>query len=57
MLACLPDLQTSEKPVGIVDIGASALTFAALLRGQVIYSRLQNFGGDQYSQALASFTA
>ncbi|WP_323919816.1 PilM family type IVa pilus assembly protein TapM [Aeromonas caviae] len=55
VLACLPDLQTSEKPVGIVDIGASALTFAALLRGQVIYSRLQNFGGDQYSQALASF--
>jgi hypothetical protein len=32
-----------EKPVGIVDIGASALTFAALLRGQVIYSRLQNW--------------
>lgn len=55
VLACLPDLQTSEKPVGIVDIGASALTFAALLRGQIIYSRLQNFGGDQYSQALASF--
>jgi type IV pilus assembly protein PilM len=34
VLACLPDLQTSEKPVGIVDIGASALTFAALLRGR-----------------------
>ena len=24
-------------------------------KGEVIYSRLQNFGGDQYSQALASF--
>lgn len=55
VLACLPELQTADKPVGIVDIGASAMTFAALLRGQVIYSRLQNFGGDQYSQALASF--
>ncbi|MGY6038657.1 PilM family type IVa pilus assembly protein TapM [Aeromonas sp. AE23HZ002T15] len=55
VLACLPELQTWEKPVGIVDIGASAITFAALIKGQVIYSRLQNFGGDQYSQALASF--
>nr|WP_269745134.1 PilM family type IVa pilus assembly protein TapM [Aeromonas tecta] len=55
VLACLPELQSADKPVGIVDIGASAMTFAALLRGQVIYSRLQNFGGDQYSQALASF--
>ena len=55
VLACLPELQTWDKPVGIVDIGASAMTFAALLRGEVVYSRLQNFGGDQYSQALASF--
>ncbi|MGY3902279.1 PilM family type IVa pilus assembly protein TapM [Aeromonas lusitana] len=55
VLACLPELQAWGKPVGIVDIGASAMTFAAMLKGQVIYSRLQNFGGDQYSQALASF--
>lgn len=55
VLACLPELQEWDKPVGIVDIGASAMTFAALSRGQVIYSRLQNFGGDQYSQAIASF--
>ncbi|MGY3884430.1 MULTISPECIES: PilM family type IVa pilus assembly protein TapM [Aeromonas] len=55
VLACLPELQTADKPIGIIDIGASAMTFAALLRGQIIYSRLQNFGGDQYSQALASF--
>ena len=57
VLACLPELQTWDKPVGIVDIGASAMTFAVPVQGQVIYSRLQNFGGDQYSQALASFTA
>ena len=55
VLACLPELKTWDKPVGIVDIGASAMTFAALLKGEVVYSRLQNFGGDQYSQALASF--
>lgn len=55
VLACLPELQTGDKPVGIIDIGASAMTFAAMMKGQVVYSRLQNFGGDQYSQALASF--
>ncbi|HHO2170698.1 TPA: PilM family type IVa pilus assembly protein TapM [Aeromonas hydrophila] len=55
VLACLPELQEWEKPVGVIDIGASAMTFAALVKGEVIYSRLQNFGGDQYSQALASF--
>lgn len=54
-MACLPDLQASELPVGLIDIGASAMTFAALVKGEVIYSRLQNFGGDQYSQALSSF--
>ncbi len=55
VLACLPELQEWDKPVGVIDIGASAMTFAALVKGEVIYSRLQNFGGDQYSQALASF--
>lgn len=55
VVACLPELQESERPVGVIDIGASAMTFAALVKGEVIYSRLQNFGGDQYSQAIASF--
>ncbi|PKQ74922.1 pilus assembly protein PilM [Aeromonas sobria] len=55
VVTCLPELQTSERPVGVIDIGASAMTFAALIKGEVIYSRLQNFGGDQYSQALSSF--
>lgn len=55
VLACLPELKESDRPVGVIDIGASAMTFAALVKGEVIYSRLQNFGGDQYSQALSSF--
>ena len=55
VVACLPELQESERPIGVIDIGASAMTFAALVKGEVIYSRLQNFGGDQYSQALSSF--
>ncbi|MFB2864172.1 PilM family type IVa pilus assembly protein TapM [Aeromonas sp. MdU4] len=55
VVACLPEVKESERPVGVIDIGASAMTFAALVKGEVIYSRLQNFGGDQYSQALSSF--
>ncbi|MCW0505046.1 PilM family type IVa pilus assembly protein TapM [Aeromonas piscicola] len=55
VLACLPDLLAWEKPVGVIDIGASAMTFVALIKGQTTYSRIQNFGGDQYSQALSSF--
>ncbi|HHQ4581037.1 TPA: PilM family type IVa pilus assembly protein TapM [Aeromonas hydrophila] len=55
VLACLPELQEWEKPVGVIDIGASTMTFVALVKGQTIYSRIQNFGGDQYSHALASF--
>ncbi|WAG06955.1 PilM family type IVa pilus assembly protein TapM [Aeromonas jandaei] len=55
VVTCLPELMESERPVGVIDIGASSMTFAALVKGEVIYSRLQNFGGDQYSQALSSF--
>lgn len=55
VVACYPQLIESNKATAIVDIGASALTFATMVRGEVIYSRLQNFGGDQYTQALSSF--
>lgn len=55
VLACQPELASLEKPVAVIDIGASAMTFAALQRGEVTYFRLQNFGGDQYSQAISSF--
>lgn len=55
VVTCYPQLLESSKATAIVDIGASALTFASMVRGEVIYSRLQNFGGDQYTQALSSF--
>ncbi|MFM4702048.1 type IV pilus assembly protein PilM [Aeromonas bivalvium] len=55
VLACQPDLASLEKPVAVIDIGASAMTFASLQKGEVTYFRLQNFGGDQYSQAISSF--
>ncbi|MGL5661746.1 MAG: type IV pilus assembly protein PilM [Aeromonas sp.] len=55
VMTCLPELRDSDLPVGVIDIGARAMTFAALIKGEVIYSRLQNVGGEQYSQALSSF--
>ncbi|PJG60726.1 type IV pilus assembly protein PilM [Aeromonas cavernicola] len=55
VMTCFPKLYEINTPVGVMDIGASTITFIVLLLGQVIYSRLQNFGGDTYSQAIASF--
>jgi type IV pilus assembly protein PilM len=55
VLACQPDLASLEKPVAVIDIGASTMTFASVQKGEVTYFRLQNFGGDQYSQAISSF--
>ncbi|MFM5464754.1 type IV pilus assembly protein PilM [Aeromonas simiae] len=55
VLACCPELADSTHATGIVDIGSGSLTFAVLVRGEVIHSRWQNFGGDQLTQAVASF--
>ena len=43
-----------EKPVGIVDVGAVTLTFGVVYKGEVIYQRLQNFGGDNVTQNLCN---
>lgn len=55
VLACYPDLVNSSKAIGIIDVGAATLTFAALVRGEISYTRLQDFGGNHYTQSLASF--
>ncbi|RKF21348.1 type IV pilus assembly protein PilM [Alginatibacterium sediminis] len=44
-----------DDVIGLIDIGANALTFAALEAGEVIYSRSQNFGGTQYNQQIANY--
>ena len=36
----------NEKPVALVDVGAVTLTFGVMYHGEVIYQRLQSFGGD-----------
>lgn len=55
VLACYPELAAEGKVVALLDVGATTLSFAAMVRGEVIYSRLQNFGGDNYTQSIATF--
>jgi type IV pilus assembly protein PilM len=51
--ACLAVEKTEAKLLAVVDIGAECLTFAVMEEGEVIYSRLQNFGGAQLSRELS----
>ncbi|WP_344964609.1 type IV pilus assembly protein PilM [Oceanisphaera sediminis] len=51
--ACLAAEKTEASLLAVVDIGAECLTFAVMDEGEVIHSRLQNFGGAQLSRDLA----
>ncbi len=58
VVATLPELEAEEgapKVCALVDIGAVSLTFGVLLGGEIIYSRLQSFGGENLSQSLAAY--
>ncbi|RJG42356.1 pilus assembly protein PilM [Motilimonas pumila] len=44
-----------DKVVAAIDVGASMMTFAMMNKGESIYSRAQNYGGHNYTQAIASF--
>ncbi len=46
----------NEKPVALVDVGAVTLTFGVMYHGEVIYQRLQSFGGDTLTQNLCQAT-
>lgn len=54
--ACLAAEQIESGQLAIVDIGAECLTFAVMEQGEVIYNRVQNFGGAQLSRELARLT-
>ncbi|MFP2769710.1 type IV pilus assembly protein PilM [Oceanisphaera sp. KMM 10153] len=54
--ACLTAEKTEACLLAVVDIGAECLTFTVMDEGEVIYTRLQNFGGAQLSQELASLS-
>lgn len=54
--ALVPELASTESKVcAIVDIGAVTMTFGIMVNGEIVYSRLQSFGGDNYTQSIAHF--
>ncbi len=50
-------LQTTDanKFCAIVDIGELSLSFGIIFQGELIYSRLQDFGGSSLTRSLATF--
>ncbi|WP_445401069.1 type IV pilus assembly protein PilM [Zobellella sp. An-6] len=50
--ACLAAIKAHTKTLALVDIGAENLTFAIMEDGEVIHSRLQNFGGAHFTREL-----
>lgn len=45
----------ASKVVAFVDIGANMTTFSFVVNGEVVYTREQVFGGEQYTQSIASY--
>lgn len=54
--ACLAADNTHARMLALVDIGAECLTFAVIEEGEVIHSRLQNFGGAHFTRELCKLT-
>lgn len=48
------DATYAEKTVAIVDVGAVTLTFGVMYQGEVIYQRLQSFGGDNVTANIST---
>ena len=44
-----------DKVVAAIDIGASMMTFAMMNKGETVYARVQNYGGQNFTQAIANF--
>lgn len=57
VLALMPDMvdEKAQSVTALIDIGALSLTFGVMVNGEIIYSRLQSFGGDNFAQSIASF--
>jgi type IV pilus assembly protein PilM len=49
----LEDLQDDDKVIAAIDIGADMTIFSMLHKGESIYSRVQNFGGENYTRAIS----
>lgn len=48
----LADLQDDNKVVAAIDIGSDMTIFSMLHQGESIYSRVQNFGGENYTRII-----
>lgn len=46
---------SDDKPTALVDIGAAMLTVAIIENGETVFIREQAFGGEQYTQSIASY--
>ncbi|WP_199911649.1 type IV pilus assembly protein PilM [Dongshaea marina] len=55
VLETVPELASSQEVIGIIDLGLNTMGFSVMVKGQVIYTRLQNFGGEAYTQGIANF--
>lgn len=54
--AIYPNLAAADSKIcAIIDIGAVTMTFGVMVNGEIVYSRLQSFGGDNFSQSIAHF--
>ena len=49
----LADLQDDSKVVAAIDIGTNMTIFSMLHKGESIYSRVQNFGGENYTRIIS----
>lgn len=45
----LTDKYDEDEVVAVIDIGTNMTIFSMLYRGESVYSRVQNFGGEQYT--------
>jgi len=45
----------TTKPVALIDIGATTLTLAVIVDGETVFIKEQAFGGEQYTQSIASY--
>ncbi|WP_040439451.1 pilus assembly protein PilM [Algicola sagamiensis] len=54
---CMSQLPSdaSEKNIALIDVGANMMLFSIMQGGEVIYTRDQIFGGDQYTKSIASY--
>ena len=47
--------EDDDKVYAAVDIGAHTMSFSAIQKGETIYFRHQNIGGEHYTQAIANY--